>query len=93
MDKEIVRYRILHYIYSAIKKEESLPFTVTWMDLEGTGLSDICERETQLYELTCIYNLCQKNPQKTHSKRNQICGFQSGLGWGRRNLRKVVKKN
>ena len=39
MDKEDVRY-IMEY-YSAIKKNENLPFATVWMDLEGVMLSEI----------------------------------------------------
>ena len=35
--------------YSAIKKNEMLPFAVTWMGLEITILSEI--RERQIYHL------------------------------------------
>ena len=31
--------------YSAIKKNEILPFATTWMDLEGIMLSEISERK------------------------------------------------
>ena len=31
--------------YSAIKKNEILPFATTWMDLEGMMLSEISQRE------------------------------------------------
>ena len=34
--------------YSAIKKEEILPFETTWMDFKGIMLSEICQRETNL---------------------------------------------
>ena len=32
--------------YSAIKKNEILPFAGTWMDLEGIMLSEISQRKT-----------------------------------------------
>ena len=31
--------------YSAIKKNETLPFAATWMDLEGIMLSEISQTE------------------------------------------------
>ena len=57
MDKEDVVY-IYIYIntweyYSDIKKNEILPFTATWMDLEGIMLSEISqtEKDTVWYHL------------------------------------------
>ena len=35
--------------YSAIKKNENLPFAATWMDLEGTVLSEISQTEKDNY--------------------------------------------
>ena len=44
--------------YSAIKKNKFLPFTVSWMDLEGIRLSEIVHRERQiLYDITYMWNL------------------------------------
>ena len=40
MDKADVVY-IYNGIYSAIKKNEILPFAITWMDLEGIMLSEV----------------------------------------------------
>ena len=34
--------------YSAIKKNEILPFTTTWMELEGIRLSEISQRKTNI---------------------------------------------
>ena len=51
MDKEDVVY--IEY-YSAIKKNEILPFAETWMDLENIMLSEISQTEKRqiLYEIT-----------------------------------------
>ena len=35
--------------YSAIKKNEILPFAVTWMGLEGIMLSEISQTENDKY--------------------------------------------
>ena len=35
--------------YSAIKKNEILPFTTAWMDLEGILLSEISQTEKDKY--------------------------------------------
>ena len=34
--------------YSAIHKNEILPFATTWLDLEGTMLSEMSDRERQI---------------------------------------------
>ena len=38
--------------YSAIKKNEILPFAPTWMELEGTMLSEISQSEKDKYHMT-----------------------------------------
>ena len=45
--------KIMWYIftmeyYSAIKKNEILPFATTWMELEGIMLSEISQRKTKI---------------------------------------------
>lgn len=45
-------YRERTEYYTAIKKDEILPYTTTRMDLEGTILSDINQRKTIPYEFT-----------------------------------------
>ena len=44
MDKEKWYVYTMEY-YSAIKKNEILPFATTWMELEGIMLSEIRERQ------------------------------------------------
>ena len=34
--------------YSAIKKNEILPFATTWMELEGIMLNEIIQRKTNI---------------------------------------------
>ena len=48
--------------YSAIKKNEILPFAITWMDLEGIKLIEISQTEKDkiLYVITYIRNLKNK---------------------------------
>ena len=40
--------------YSAIKKNEILPFTSTWMDLEGIILSEISQAEKDKYHMISL---------------------------------------
>ena len=44
--------------YSAIKKNEILPFAATWMDSEGIMLSEISQTEKDKYcMISLIYGL------------------------------------
>ena len=44
----------------AIKKNEILPFATVWMDLDIIMLSEISQRKTVLYVITCVWNLKNK---------------------------------
>ena len=50
MDKEDVVYIHIYTMeyYSAVKKNEILPFATTWMELEGIMLSKISQRKTNI---------------------------------------------
>ena len=59
MDREDTHTRTCTYThtleyYSAIKKNEILPFATTWMDLEGIMLSEIGQTEKDKY---CMMSL------------------------------------
>ena len=54
MSKEDVMYIYTMEYYSAIKKNEILPFAAIWMDLEGTMLSEISHTEKDKY---CMISL------------------------------------
>ena len=45
--KKMWRIYTMEY-YSAIKKNETLPFATTWMELEGIMLSEISQRKTNI---------------------------------------------
>ena len=45
MDKEDVVYICTMEYYSAIKKNEIMPFTATWMDLQIIILSEVSQTE------------------------------------------------
>ena len=47
--------------YSATKKNESLPFAKTWMDLEDIMLSEISQTEINKYYITYTWDLKKDN--------------------------------
>ena len=44
---------IIEY-YSAIKKNEIMPFAATWMDLEITILSEVSQKEKDKYHMVSL---------------------------------------
>ena len=46
--------------YSAIKKNEIIPFAATWMDLEIVILSEVSQTKKDEYHITYIWNLRKK---------------------------------
>ena len=61
--------------YSAIKKNEILPISATWMDLENIMLSEINWTEKEiLYDSTYTWNLNMKQKQNRLRFRKQIYG-------------------
>ena len=43
--------------YSAIKKNEIMPFAATWMELEIVILSEVSQTEKDKYHITYTWNL------------------------------------
>ena len=52
MDEEDVVYTMEYY--SAIKKNEIMPFTATWMDLESIILSEVGQTEKDKYDIISL---------------------------------------
>ena len=58
MDKEDVVCIYTTEYYSAIKKNEIMPFAATWMDLEMIILSEVSQKENDKYhDITYMWNL------------------------------------
>ena len=85
MDKEDVVHISVEY-YSAIKKNEIMPFAATWMKLEIIILNEVRERQIS-YDITYMWNnkMIQMNlftkQKQAHKHRKQIYGYQRGKGW------------
>ena len=65
--------------YSSIKKNEILPFSATWMDLENIMLSEISVTEKNKYCLTShIWNL-KYNTNESIYKTNRLTDIENKL--------------
>ena len=53
MDKEVVYIYTIEY-YSAIKKNEIMPFAATWMDLGIIILSEVSQTEKDKYHMISL---------------------------------------
>ena len=54
MDKEDVVYIYTMKYYSAIKKNEIMPFAATWTDLEIIKLSEVSQKEKDKYHMISL---------------------------------------
>ena len=52
-DKEDIVHISTEY-YSAMKKNEIMPFSVTWMDLESVILSEVSQKEKNNYPMASV---------------------------------------
>ena len=58
MDEEYVVYIYTMEYYSAIKKNEIMPFAATWMDLKIIILNKVSQTERQIsYDIAYMWNL------------------------------------
>ena len=77
-------YIYIREYYSAIKKNEILPFSIASMDLEGIMLSEISQREKDKHYILSLRNLKNKtndyNKTETDLHREQTSGYQWGEG-------------
>ena len=61
--------------FSAIKKNQIMPFAVTWMELETLILSEVNQKEEGKYHtISHIWNLIYGTSEPFHRKENQGLG-------------------
>ena len=71
--------------YSAIKKDDIMPFAATWMDLENLILSDMSQKDRQIpYDITYNWNLISSTNEHLLRKENhglgeETCGCLMGV--------------
>ena len=59
MDRDVVYIYTMEYYYSAIDKNEIVPFTATGMQLESIKLTEVSQKEKdRLYMASFILSLC-----------------------------------
>ena len=70
--------------YSAIQKNEIMPFAATWMDLEIIILNEVSRRQI-LYDVTYMWNLKKKIQMNLFTKQKQTDRLKTNKGerWGR----------
>lgn len=67
--------------YSAIKRNEALPFATTWLELESIMLSEMSQSEKDLsYDLTHMWDLKNKSAKgKKGKSRNRPLAIENKL--------------
>ena len=71
MDKEVVihKYTLTYkeaYYYSAIKKNEILPFAMAWMNFNGIMLSEKVRQRNKKHHMTSLIGGKKKSKTKKH---------------------------
>ena len=84
MDKDVV-VSTMEY-YSAVKKNEIMPFAATWMSLEIILSKSETKRQIS-YDVIYMWNLKYdtnlfRKQKQTHRYRKQTYGYQRGKGVG-----------
>lgn len=68
---------IMEY-YSAMEKNEIIPFAATWMDVESVILSAVSQTEKEKYCLApLIYGLYEEMIQMNSHNRNRLTDFKN----------------
>ena len=71
-----IQYQYTIDFYSAIKKNEGLPFAAIWMDLEGIMLSELSQKKKNtvwyhMWNLRNISSECKKKEADTQISRSK----------------------
>ena len=88
MDKEDVVHIYNGIHYSAIKKNEIMPFAATWMDLEFIRLREVSQTKTNIIRY-CLYEESKKNDTNELIYKTEIDSqrmnlwLPKGKDWGR----------
>ena len=69
MDEEDVVHIYTMEYYSAIKKNEMMPFAATWMDLEIVILSEVIQTEKDKYLIAYMRNLKKRVQMNLFTKQ------------------------
>ena len=61
--------------YSAIRKDDIMPFAATWMELENLILSEMSQKDRQIpYDITYNWNLISSTNEHLLRKENHGLG-------------------
>ena len=65
--------------YSAIKKNEAMPFIATWMDLENVILSEVSQTEEKYYMTSLTCGMLKKIIQMNLQNRKRLTDLEKEL--------------
>ena len=97
--KYIYMYRYIYthiYIYNrilVIKKNETLPFVTTWMDLEGIMLIEISQRKTKTIWFNLYVEFEKQSKSTNITKQKQSHRFRVQIGGNQRDRKWAEDRN
>ena len=73
--------------YSVIRKNEIMPFAATQMHLEIVTLSEVSQKETISYDITCVWNWLYDTDEQIYKTKADLdienrLVLSEGWGWG-----------
>ena len=72
IDEQVKRMWCTYKQYYCHKKEEMLPSATTWMNTEGSMLSETSQRKTSTIRISLICGILKKKKKKDFKYREQI---------------------